>query len=233
MPGGKANAKWTGWLDTFAGFVKNHTILPNGNPIPMLMRIFHENTGNWYWWANYTGGSTPQQFKDAFNYTRSYLVDYHGLHNLLFVYAPSKPYSYYGNNVNEYGTDRYPGNDNIDICGFDAYDTNDFHEELLNNTKLVIDFAKANNKIPTISEFGVRDGTQNTNIESWWMSAVYNPIYNDSEARYVAYMTSWQDLSTSMWWTPLPTNVTYTSFVQLHKEKNILWQSSVPAFFQC
>ena len=132
-----------------------------------------------------------------------------------------------------YGTDRYPGNDIIDICGFDVYDTNDFHQELINNTRLVVEFAKENNKISTISEFGVRDGTQNTNIESWWMSAVYDPIYNDSEARYVAYMTSWQDLSTSMWWTPLPTNVTYTSFVQLHKQKNILWQSGVPKFFEC
>eukprot|EP01084_Bolivina_argentea_P145417 254884_1 len=230
MPGGTANTKWKSMLDQFAAFVKS-VRLSNGNLIPMTMRILHECLGSWYWWGqNYC---TPEQYKAAYNYTRSYLVDTHGLHNLLFVYAPNKPYSKYGNDTNKYGSDRYPGNDIIDIASMDCYDTNDFHVELVNNIRLIATYAKENNKIASIGEFGVQDGTEDTNIQSWWMSAVYNPIYADDIAYKVGYMNSWANLNTQKWWTPLPGNVTYDSFVQFHQQKNILFQYGVPKFFQC
>ena len=207
MPGGIANTKWLSMLDEFAEFVKSIK-LENGNLIPMTTRILHECLGDWYWWGQKY--CTPQQYKAAYNYTRSYLVDHHGLHNLLFVYAPNKPYSYYGNDTYQYIQDRYPGNDIIDIVSMDCYDTNDFHVELVDNIRLIVDVAKQENKIASIGEFGVKDGTEMTNISSWWMSFVYKPIYGDDEAFQVSYMNSWANENTNKWWTPLPGNVTYT-----------------------
>ena len=52
MPGGTGNANWTRWLDTFATFVKSIR-MPNGNLIPMIMRIFHENLGGSFWYLLY------------------------------------------------------------------------------------------------------------------------------------------------------------------------------------
>ncbi len=96
MPNHSGNKNWTAMLDRFADFIQT-LHLPNGNLIPMVMRPFHEMLGDWYWWGQ--NNSTPNQYIAAYNYTRWYLVENKGLHNLLFVFAPNKPYSYYGNNA--------------------------------------------------------------------------------------------------------------------------------------
>ena len=72
-------------LDKIAEFIKSIK-LSNGNLIPMTFRLFHENTGSWFWWGQ--DFCTANQYIDAFNYTRWYLVEYHELHNLLFVVIP-------------------------------------------------------------------------------------------------------------------------------------------------
>ena len=39
----------------------------------------------------------------------------------------------------------------------DCYDQNDFHVELVDNIRLIVDAAKQENKIASIGEFGVQD----------------------------------------------------------------------------
>ena len=50
VPGGSANDVWTGWLDSMAKALHNMTD-STGAQMPAILRIFHENTGNWYWWG--------------------------------------------------------------------------------------------------------------------------------------------------------------------------------------
>lgn len=47
LPGGTGNAQWTEWLGQIAEEVNQYEV--NGTKIPMIFRLFHENTGGWYW----------------------------------------------------------------------------------------------------------------------------------------------------------------------------------------
>eukprot|EP01084_Bolivina_argentea_P149413 261005_1 len=231
MPNHSANKNWTHMLDIFANFVKTIR-LPNGNPVPMVFRPLHEMLGDWYWWGqNYC---TSQQYIDAYNYTQWYLVEKHDLHNLLFVFAPNKPYSYYGDNVNKYITDRYPGDKNIDVIAMDCYDQNDFHEELINNTKLVVKVSQNQKKIAAIAEFGVRSGVQNTNISSWFMSAFYTPLFKDDIAWKIGFVNTWADASSSSYWVPLKGQTTYNSFIEMFQQNNSVFENNIKdLYYSC
>jgi len=49
LPGGTKNALYTIWLDRVADFLVS---LKNGNAenIPVILRLFHELNGDWFWW---------------------------------------------------------------------------------------------------------------------------------------------------------------------------------------
>ena len=50
LPGGEKNGLYTSWLDRVAGFI-NSLKGKNGEPIPVILRLFHELNGGWFWWG--------------------------------------------------------------------------------------------------------------------------------------------------------------------------------------
>ena len=46
LPGESANEVWNGWMDIIADSVARMQI--GGTKIPMILRLFHENTESWY-----------------------------------------------------------------------------------------------------------------------------------------------------------------------------------------
>jgi mannan endo-1,4-beta-mannosidase len=75
--------------------------------VPIIWRPLHEAGGTWFWWS--AKGSTVYKQLWAMMYDR--LVNYHGLHHLLWCWS---------------GDDAawYPGNDKVDIIGIDSYPGN-------------------------------------------------------------------------------------------------------------
>ena len=47
VPGGDLHDTWKSWLDTLSEFMDDLTF-DNGEAIPIVFRIFHEGTENWY-----------------------------------------------------------------------------------------------------------------------------------------------------------------------------------------
>ena len=72
--------------------------------IPILFRPLHEPDGGWFWWG--AQGSAP--FKQLWDILYDRLVNYHALHNMLWV-------------CNTLKADWYPGNDKCDIATVDIY----------------------------------------------------------------------------------------------------------------
>ena len=72
--------------------------------VPILWRPLHEAGGTWFWW----GAKGPQACKDLFHIMYDRLTNYHHLNNLIWVWSTPE-------------TDWYPGNDFIDILGYDSY----------------------------------------------------------------------------------------------------------------
>lgn len=72
--------------------------------VPILWRPLHEAGGTWFWW----GAKGSQACKDLFYIMYDRLTNYHHLNNLIWVWSTPE-------------TDWYPGNDFIDIVGYDSY----------------------------------------------------------------------------------------------------------------
>lgn len=72
--------------------------------IPVLWRPLHEAGGGWFWW----GAQGPEPCKELYNIMFDRLKNYHQLHNLIWVWSTPE-------------ADWYPGNDKVDIIGYDSY----------------------------------------------------------------------------------------------------------------
>jgi mannan endo-1,4-beta-mannosidase len=86
--------------------------------VPVLWRPLHEASGNngdgWFWWGRTRTDGAPQAYAQILLWRHMYdrLVNYHGLHNLLWVW-------------NGQSAAWYPGDEVVDIVSHDIYDSTD------------------------------------------------------------------------------------------------------------
>ncbi len=145
LPGGKYNEQYSAYLDMIADYAHN----VDG---AILFRPFHENTGSWFWWGKaFCDAAT---YKNVYKYTVEYLRDTKDVHNILYVYGPGSEAA----SVEEYA-ERYPGDDYVDMVGFDMYHSNPtdgdtWFDSFKAELKVVDDFAKAHNKLIAVTETG-------------------------------------------------------------------------------
>ena len=93
--------------------------------IPVLFRPLHEAAGNytrynpaggaWFWW----GTKGPEYCKKLWNLLRERLEGYHGLNNLIWVWTIDCVTGF-----EQSAMEWYPGDDKVDIVGFDVYEDN-------------------------------------------------------------------------------------------------------------
>ncbi|MEU6894944.1 glycosyl hydrolase [Streptomyces sp. NPDC046557] len=85
--------------------------------VPVLLRPYHEMNSlgeeHGFWWA----GLKPQQYVALWELMYHYLVGSRGLHNLVFVWAPSAWDGVHGSEP----WDFYPGAEYVDVVGVDDY----------------------------------------------------------------------------------------------------------------
>jgi mannan endo-1,4-beta-mannosidase len=72
--------------------------------VPVLWRPLHEAGGGWFWW----GAKGPVACKKLYSMLFDRLIYYHELHNLIWIWSTPE-------------SDWYPGNDSVDIAGYDSY----------------------------------------------------------------------------------------------------------------
>jgi mannan endo-1,4-beta-mannosidase len=104
-------------MSTIDDLAEQLLILQDNN-VPVLFRPYHEAEGNgglngegaWFWWAS-AGADVYKQLWDLL-YTE--LTETYGLHNLIWTYN-----SYVYNTSPAW----YPGDDQVDIVGYDKYNT--------------------------------------------------------------------------------------------------------------
>lgn len=150
LPGGDYNDEFNAYLDMIADYASQ----VDGT---ILFRPFHENTGSWFWWgAAFCDAST---YKNVYKYTVEYLRDEKNIHNILYVYGPGSEAA----NTTEY-SERYPGDDYVDIVGFDMYhsapaDDDTWFTSFAQELSVVQQFAQEHHKLITVTETGVANST--------------------------------------------------------------------------
>lgn len=156
IPGGEKHKLFITYLDKMAEFLLDLKT-DDGTHIPVLFRPYHEHTGSWFWWGKDL--STPEDYKTLWRFTVGYLQDEKNVHNVLYSYSTDR-----FSTVEAY-LERYPGDDIIDLLGFDLYDRGpDFLPTLKNCAKMVTDLAADKAKVAAVTESG---GPVDKNHQ-WW-----------------------------------------------------------------
>lgn len=113
LEGGENHEKFIGWLSQVADYLRKITDI-EGSAIPVIFRPWHEHTGSWFWWGRDL--CTAEEYKALWRMTYDYLVNRRGMDNLLWAYSPNT-----GVDAEGY-MERYPGDEMVDILGFDCYE---------------------------------------------------------------------------------------------------------------
>jgi len=221
LPGGEKNDLYKSWLDRVASFMLD-VRGKHGEYIPIIFRPFHELNGSWFWWGG--KNCSPQELKQLYQFTESYLRDKKNVHNLLYAFNTDKFYS-----KNEY-LERYPGDEWVDVVGFDiyqAYNTasnEDFIKYSGNMLATLDSVATEHRKIPALTEFG-NSGLKDS---SWWTTTFLKAI-----APYkISYALAWRnagakDANNSEFYVPYKGHSSANDFVEFYKKENTLFQKDV------
>ena len=113
-PGTSEYAKLIADIDLFVN-ASIKKLVSNGKPIPILFRPLHEIDGGWFWWTNQ---SDPSKTVALFKIVQDRVKNYHGMHNIIWVWNSSDMASS-ASKVTPF----YPGNSYADIVAVDQYHT--------------------------------------------------------------------------------------------------------------
>ena len=176
LPGGEKHELFMGWLSNAADFLESLKTA-DGETVPVIFRPWHEHTGSWFWWGQKL--CTADQYKALWRLTFDYMTGARGLTNILWAYSPGagdlKSPDVFG--------ERYPGDDIIDIVGFDCYEyagNKVYAEDMTRALDITAAFAEEHDKIMAITETGY-EGIKDP---KWWTGVLY-PVMKDYPVSYV------------------------------------------------
>lgn len=191
LPGGANNEWYKKKLDKIASVILNLKG-SNSELIPVIFRPFHEFDGSWFWWG--ASFCTPEEYKQAFQFTVDYLKNTKGVHNILYAFSPDNSYTTEANYLS-----RYPGDKYVDIIGMDNY--GDFNNQGQTGSdkanaklKILSDYAKAKVKIAALTETGYRVTSRTPAITDWFSTLLYKALTkNDIQISYVMFWNNNKD----------------------------------------
>ena len=214
LPGGANHAKFAGWLESVAGFI-NSLQTPEGTKIPVLFRPWHEHTGSWFWWGEKL--CSAEDYKSLWHMTVDSLRA-HGVDNALYAYSsgtePKDTVHY---------LERYPGDEIIDVIGFDAYQFDrDVFLSSLDKSLCVLDtVARTHGKVMAVTEAGY-EGVPDAR---WWTGTLLPAI----EKYPLVYVLVWRNAREKVthFYAPYPGQASAGDFVEFYNHPKTLFAKEV------
>lgn len=169
------------WISRAARFIASLKDA-DGNPIPVIFRPWHENSGSWFWWGK--DSATPEEYIDLWKRTRRGF-DAAGVDNVLWAYSPDKDLT-----REEYFA-TYPGDDYVDILGTDIYHfdgekgVEQYTGRIRSQLPFVVDEARKRGKIAAFTETGL----EGLEIADWYTRVLLPAI----DSIPVAYVCVWRN----------------------------------------
>ena len=226
LEGGECHEKFLGWLDTLASFL-NSLETPYGVKVPVLLRPWHEHTGSWFWWGQNL--CTTEQYKALWKLTVDQLKQ-RGVNNVLYAYSPGTEFN---GDASKY-LERWPGDEIVDVIGFDSYCTNNaedtvainnYASSLDLNLKALCDIAQQHNVVPALTETGM----ESLGKADWWTSTLM-PVLNKYP---IAYVLLWRNAHNKPghFYMPYPGQKTVSDFVKFYNDKRTLFVKDVNGLY--
>ncbi|CAG5074624.1 Mannan endo-1,4-beta-mannosidase [Dyadobacter sp. CECT 9623] len=203
----------SGWFKSLKG--------PKGEAIPLIFRPYHEFDGDWFWWGR--AHCTPDEFKSLWKFTAGYLRDSLDVHNLIYAFSPDNKF----NDVEKY-TERYPGNEWVDLVGMDNYgdvgrDGKYNLEQAIKKIKIVNDFALQNGKLAAMTETGLESV-----VNPVWYTDVLLKVLQTNQLN-LAYVLLWRNDSKSAthYYAPYPGHPAEPDFKKFYNDDYTLFENDL------
>ncbi|MFR9532606.1 MAG: sulfatase-like hydrolase/transferase [Rikenellaceae bacterium] len=220
LPGGKANAKYVGWLENVAD-VMHQSTSKDRELIPIIIRPFHEFDGDWFWWG--ASHCSTEDFVALWRYTIDYLRDELGVRNALYAFSPDCKFE-----SEEELLARYPGDDYVDVIAFDEYW--DFRPDgandpslALKKSRIISAVAAKRGKIAAMSETGLEGVTDPT-----WYSQTLLPILKADGVNF-AYVMVWRNsnYSNAHHYAPFKGHAAEADFVKFYEDEFTIFEDGM------
>ena len=213
LPGGSQYDKFQTWMQRVSEFLATLKT-GDGQPVPIIFRPWHENTGSWFWWGEKL--CTADEYKALWNMLQDKL-DADGFTNLLWAYSPGMA----ANLTTEKYLERYPGDDRIGLVGIDGYQwgsKEDFVSQLDANLTMLTRFAKEHGKIAALTECGLK----NLSDPTWWTSTL-TPVL---DMYPISYFLVWRNYKEE-WFGPAPSQPDAPYFKEMFAKENTLFLEEI------
>lgn len=217
LPDGTNHIKFLDWLDKLADYC-NSLVTPEGTKIPILFRPWHEHTGSWFWWGK--DHCTSEQYKTLWIMTYDYLHS-KGVNNLLYAYSPG------GDCTMEEYMDRYPGDEYVDVLGFDYYQMNgsegcqSYKDAMHRTLKFLTKLGALHNKPIAVTETGL----EALPVKDWWTNVLF-PVLNEYPVSYVLVWRNAREKE-NHYYAPYPGQLSAEDFVEFYKHPKTLFVSDL------
>lgn len=194
LPNGDLNSVYNNWLDEVVATAK-YAVRADGSKIPFIFRPLHEANGNWFWWHYGHGGE--EAYKKLFAYTINYIRQHGAKDQILAVFSPNANFNGDEKRYNQL----YPGDDVVDILGYDGYAFNNnmlakdkWVGEVVEDMAMLTRLAASKGKVAALTEFG-RDGANmiraSGNTDLHFFTDLLAGLKANPQARKIAYMHTW------------------------------------------
>lgn len=219
LPGGENHEKFAGWVNKVSGFI-NSLQAEDGVKVPVLFRPWHEHTGSWFWWGEKL--CTPADYKQLWRMTVEMLCE-NGVDNALYAYSPgSEP-----QDTAQY-LKRYPGDDLIDVIGFDTYQfgRDEYLANLDKSLAIIDSIGKAHDKVIAITETGY-EGVPDA---KWWTGTLLPAV----EKYPIAYVLVWRNARERVahFYAPYPGQTSAEDFVDFYNHPKSLFANDVNSLYR-
>jgi mannan endo-1,4-beta-mannosidase len=214
----KALKRYRSWLNKVAAYMKSLKGA-NGEAIPVIFRPFHEHTGSWFWWGK--NHCSPQEYVRLWRYTVDHLRKRKGVHNLLYAYSTDRFTS------REDYLERYPGDEYVDIVGFDIY-----HRPASDTTKRFI--PETRRMVETLRSIGqekgkpyaiTETGLDRVSLADWWTSVLL-PVVQDAGLSYVLV---WRNAGEKQYFAPFRGQASADDFRRFYESPQLIFGQKATA----
>lgn len=225
LPGGEKYEAYLEKLDLVADFIGGlKTGFMGRKRVPIILRPYHEHTGSWFWWG--ADHCTKGEYITLWRFTADYLRKVKKLDNILIAYSPD------GVDTEEAYMERYPGDDYVDIMGYDYY----IHEnpvrkdpdQLVKRLRMVVELAQKHGKVPAFTETGYESIPE----PEFWTDFLLKALKSDPLTQQIAYLLVWRNARPDHHYAPYPGHKSAENFKKFHQDELIWLQKDLPNMYQ-
>lgn len=222
LPGGTHHDTFMVQLGHVANFLADLRAA-DGTPIPIVFRPYHEHTGHWFWWGETS--CTREEYIALWRFTYEYLVNVRGLNNLLWAYSPDR----FG--TQERYLDRFPGEEYVDILGYDNYvyfGDPERVSQAIRELRIVVQIADSLGKVAALTETGLNM----IPLANWWTEHILKPITNDTIAKRIAWVLVWRNANPEHQFAPSPGHPSAPNFMDFYNHPSTLFLNDIPDMYK-